>query len=201
MESDTTTTETRELPSGRFVLRIDRTLHAALREAASRSGLSLNEYCARRLAGGGLGGSEPGWKAVERASAVLGDELVGLVVYGSWAREEAADDSDVDVLVVVAGNRPLTRDLYREWDEEPVSWADSEGGPEAARRLEPHFVHLPSDDEIPSGTWAEVALDGIVLFDPALVVSRCLVRLRSSILDGDLARHEVHGQPYWVEAR
>lgn len=193
--------ESGDLPSGRFVLRIDPRLHATLREAAARSGLSLNEYCARKLAGGGLGGSGPAWKAVERASAVLGEDLQGVAVYGSWARGEAGDLSDIDVLLVVVGSRPITRDLYRHWDEEPLVWPDPGPDPQRRRRVEPHFVHLPPAGAVPSGTWAEVALDGIVVFDPDLVVSRRLVEFRASILGGDLERHEVHGQPYWVEAR
>lgn len=198
--NDTTHRESRNLPSGRFVLRIEPTLHATLREAASRSGLSLNEYCARKLAGGGLGGTEPAWKAVGRASSVLGDDLLGVVVYGSWARDEATELSDIDVLLVVDPRRPIIRDLYRLWDEKPVLW-NRGADPERPRRVEPHFVHLPPVGEVPSGTWAEVALDGIVIFDPALVVSRRLVDIRRSIVDGDLIRHEIHGQPYWVEAR
>lgn len=183
------------------MLRIEPTLHATLREAASRSGLSLNEYCARKLADGGLGVSGPGWKAVDRAAAVLREDLLGVVVFGSWARGEATESSDIDVLVVVAPDRDISRALYRHWDEERILWADPGSDLADGRRVEPHFVHLPPTGEIPSGTWAEVALDGIVLFDPVLVVSRRLVALRASILDGDLARHEVHGQPYWVEAR
>jgi predicted nucleotidyltransferase len=182
-----------ELPSGRFVLRLDPTLHAALREAAARADLSLNEYCARKLASGGIGLGAPGWHAVERAAAVLGRSLVGVAVYGSWARDEMAEGSDVDVLVVVEDATPITRELYRRWDEEPVRWQ--------GRRVEPHFVNLPPAEALPSGTWAEVALDGIVLFDRDLTVSRCLVGLRKLILDGSLERREAHGQPYWVEAR
>jgi hypothetical protein len=191
--TDTDTCGREELPSGRFVLRLDPTLHAALRKAAARAGLSLNEYCVRKLASGGIGLGAPGWQAVERAAAVVGGSLVGVAIYGSWAREELAEGSDVDVLVVLEDATPITRALYRRWDEEPVSW---EG-----RRVEPHFVHLPQRGGLPSGTWAEVALDGIVLFDRDLTISRWLTGLRKLILDGSLERRKAHGQPYWVEAR
>lgn len=133
---------------------------------------------------------DPGWQAVERAAEVVGGSLVGVVVYGSWARGEAMETSDVDVLVVVAPSTPITRGLYRKWDQEPVRW---EG-----RRVEPHFVHLPVPGQGPTGTWAEVALDGIVLFDGDLRVSQRLVEFRKMILDGSMERREIHGQPYWV---
>jgi predicted nucleotidyltransferase len=179
-----------ELPSGRFLLRIDPNLHSALRAAADQAGLSLNEYCARKLGSGGVGLADPGWQAVERAAAVLGGALMGVAVYGSWARGEPMENSDVDVLVVVDPSTPITRGLYRRWDEEPVRWEE--------RSVEPHFVHLPSPGQLPTGTWAEVALDGIVLFDRNLVLSRRLVELRKRILDGSMERREIHGQPYWV---
>jgi hypothetical protein len=178
------------LPSGRFLLRIDPYLHAALRRAADQADLSLNEYCARKLAGGGVGLDDPGWQAVERAAAVLGGSLMAVAVYGSWARGEPMGSSDVDVLVVVDASTPITRGLYRKWDESPVRW---EG-----RNVEPHFVHLPPHGQPPTGTWAEVALDGIVLFDRSLALSRRLVEFRRLILDGSLERREIHGQPYWV---
>ena len=181
------------LPSGRFLLRIDPGLHAALRRAAERAGLSLNEYCARKLAGGGVGLGDPGWQAVERAAAVVGGSLMGVAVYGSWARGEPMETSDVDVLVVVEPSTPITRELYRRWDQEPVSW---EG-----RSVEPHFVHLPAPGQGPTGTWAEVALDGIVLLDRNLVLSRRLVEFRKQVVDGSMKRREVHGQPYWVRER
>jgi hypothetical protein len=136
----------------------------------------------------GLG--DPGWQAVERAAAVVGGALMGVAVYGSWARGEPMETSDVDVLVVVEPSTPITRGLYRRWDQEPVGW---EG-----RSVEPHFVHLPPPGQWPTGTWAEVALDGIVLLDRNLVLSRRLVEFRRRVLDGSMKRREIHGQPYWV---
>lgn len=192
MHSMTDTSDSPTLPSGRFVLRIEPRLHAALRQEAAQAGLSLNEYCARRLTGAGTAVAGPGWSVVERARAVLPTGLAGVVVYGSWARGEAGPDSDVDVLLVVEREVRIVRGLYARWDEQPVGWA--------GRPVEPHFVRLPGADETPSGLWAEVAVDGVVLFDPGLAVSRVLVALRRRIAAGDLVRREAHGQPYWLEA-
>lgn len=179
--------------SGRFVLRLPPGLHAALRQAAAGAHLSLNDYCVRRLAAplGSLTVLRGAAAVVARAAALLGADLVGAVAYGSWARGEASDASDVDVLVVIAGRVRLTRALYRVWDEAPVVWDD--------RPVDPHFVVLPPASERVGGVWAEAAIDGIVLFERGLLVSRRLVQVRRDILAGRLVRRFVHGQPYWAE--
>jgi len=176
--------------SGRFLLRIDPGLHAALRAAAQAAGLSLNDYCARKLAAPGGDPAGPATAVVARAAAIHGAALIGVVAYGSWARGEATPDSDVDALIVLASDATLQRRLYLAWDEAPLAWA--------GLRVEPHVVRLPDLDEPPSGLWAEVALDGIVLHDPGLTVSRHLARVRRRIAGGELARRDAHGQPYWV---
>lgn len=176
--------------SGRFVLRIAPSLHARLRERAREAGISLNDYCARKL-----GAPEP-WTpasatpAIEHVGEILGDDAMGVIVYGSWARGEAAAGSDVDLLIVLREGVALTRDLYRRWDENPPTWGDFP--------IEPHFVRLPSADGEITSTWAEVALDGIVLDDPTLILSRSLATIRRRIAEGEITRSSVHGQPYWT---
>jgi hypothetical protein len=184
---------TQRVPSGRFVLRISPGLHAALRAAAGDEGLSLNDYCARKLAApvGRLASFGGAMSAVERAAAFFAGELIGVVAFGSWARDEMADGSDIDLLVVLEAGTALTRELYRRWDEEPIEW----GG----RPVEPHFVRLPAAGEPPGGIWPEVALDGIVLFERGLRLSAHLVRVRRLIASGRLVRRFVHGQPYWAQ--
>lgn len=179
--------------SGRFLLRIAPGLHAALRRAAADAGVSLNDYCARKLSApvGDLAALEGASKAVERAAVIFGERLVGIAAFGSWARQQAAAGSDVDLLVVVESSVTLTRDLYRAWDEGPISW---EG-----HSVEPHFVHLPEESRLVAGVWAEVALDGIVLFERGLRVSMRLSRVRRDIVAGRIVRKVSHGQPYWAE--
>jgi predicted nucleotidyltransferase len=187
---DDITPETDGLPSGRFVLRIDPELHALLRGAAHAAGLSLNEYCTRKLAlpAGDLSG--PGVGVVLRAAGLFGDRLLGVIAFGSWAREELSDSSDIDVLVVVDAGSEITRETYRAWDLEPVVWQ--------GRPVEAHFVHLPEDVHRLSGVWAEVAVEGVILFERGSALSRRLVAMRRQIIAGRMLRRRAHGQSYWV---
>ena len=187
-----TTTEKPD-PSGRFVLRIDPGLHGALRSAAHAAATSLNEYCARKLASPGAWLDEEACGLIGRAAALLGESLIGVVAFGSWTRGESRAASDFDVLLIVEDCVPITRELYRRWDSEPaLHWRGHE--------VEPHFVHLPSDGAVPSGTWAEVATDGVVLHERGLEVSERLAGIRGMISAGRISRRLVHGQSYWVRA-
>lgn len=124
---------------------------------------------------------------VETASAIVGDELLGVVLFGSAARGEALDSSDTDILIVATPAVAVTRDLYRRWDE---LCAD--------RTVSPHFVHLPDGAESAGSIWYEVALDGIVLHETDRVLTRALQGLRRAIADGSVERRYSHGHPYWV---
>ncbi len=187
-----TTPGRRAGPSGRFVLRIEPGLHEALRTAARACDLSLNDYCARRLAAPASEcGVADAAHALARAASLFGDVLVGIVAFGSWVRGEAGTTSDVDLLVVLETRVPLTRDLYRRWDETPVTWD--------GHRVEPHFVHLPDSRTVTGGAWAEAAIDGVVIFERRFSVSQRLAAVRRHVLSGRLVRRVVHGQPYWAE--
>lgn len=181
--------------SGRFLLRIPPGLHEALRRAADEAGLSLNEFCARKLAAPGESVQGPGVDVVARATEQFGEKLVGVLVFGSWARGDLGTESDVDLLVVVDPEVPIVRSLYRAWDDAAgaLTWD--------GRRLEVHFVSLPDLDDGPSSLWAEAALDGIVLFDRGFELSRSLIAVRRRIAGGAVRRRRVHGQPYWVGGR
>lgn len=183
----------RSTPSGRFVLRLHPGLHEALRQAAGARGVSLNEYCVARLAApcGELPVFDGASAAVRRAATLSGRSLIGVVAFGSWARDDLADTSDVDVLIVVDEDLEITRDLYRRWDEEAVAWS--------GRPVDPHFVHLPAAQRTFSGLWAEVAIDGVVIFERDLRLSSTLAAIRRSLAEGRIRRKVVHGQGYWME--
>lgn len=197
--SDSTSVKSRrsrEVPaaSGRFVLRISAALHAALRRDAAARGLSLNEHCARKLAEpAGDVFPDPELQAVvTRSRRLFEHSLAGVLVHGSWARGEEQDGSDVDVLIVVDDGVSIDRETYRLWDAAGELAVD--GHP-----VEVHFARPLSEAEAVTPLWAEIATDGIVVFERDHAVSRFLSRIRGQIASGRLVRRIVHGQPYWTE--
>lgn len=119
-----------------------------------------------------------------------GVAVVGIVVYGSWSRGELADTSDIDLLVVLDADVPITRRHYQKWDTAQVCWA--------ARSVDVQLVHLPASGAEISGTWAEVATEGIILWERDCDVLRRLIEIRQRIAAEEIVRHSVSGQPYWV---
>lgn len=176
--------------SGRFLLRLDPALHAALRREAADLGLSLNEHCARVMTLQRGGGEAAAAAVIREVRRRAGGGLIGVVAYGSWARGDTADASDVDLLVVLDASMPITRQLYRAWDEPPLRWG--------SRGVDVHLAHLPDPGAEISGTWAEAATDGILLVERGLVLARRLADIRRRIAAGELIRRTAHGQPYWV---
>jgi len=180
-------------PSGRLVLRMRPGLHAALRKAADSLGMSLNHCCTRKLAvpTGNLAALSGAAGAIERAAERFGADLAGVVVFGSWARGELTDRSDVDLLVALESRLPVTRPLYRAWDEAPVTREN--------RPAEPHLVHLPAPGEPVGGVWAEAALEGVVVFETGFRLSTRLALIRRDIISGRMVRGVAHGRPCWKQ--
>jgi hypothetical protein len=176
--------------SGRFVLRIPPPLHAALAESARARGLSLNEHCARSLARAEAVKGDAFTSIVARALEQLGPAVVAVAVFGSWARGEAGPGSDVDMLIVVAPDVEITRSLYAPWDGVDLT-VDG-------HRVEPHFVQLRAAGDPISGLWAEVALDGAIVYDPDLALSGELSRVRRAILGGELVQRSAGGRSWWT---
>lgn len=176
--------------SGTFVLRLDARLHDLLRQDALAAGVSLNEWCGRMLAAPGAGGVAAA-EVILSIRSWLGDDLEGIVLHGSFARDDLSTTSDVDLLAVVRSGRPITRALYREWEERARPWD--------GREVDLHFVHLPEAGDRVSGSWAEAAVCGIVLYDRNLALSRRLIGIRERIAAGRLVRRMAQGQPYWID--
>lgn len=168
--------------SGKFVLRLDPKFHQLLKSEARARGESLNTICLRRLHGGE---SSP-WQSVV-AKIVQEWKPLGIILFGSTARGEATSQSDVDLLIVFAETRSLSRSLYLEWDR---NFRDVE-------KYSPQFVHLPQGDLFGS-IWLETSLDGEVLYDPQGCLKKTLHKIRSKIAEGSYLRKVSHGHAYWI---
>jgi predicted nucleotidyltransferase len=180
--------------TARVLLRLPASLHRMLAKAASGEGLSFNEFCVRRLRAPAHPDDTSAVRSlvIDRARSIFGDRLLGVVVLGSWARGEAAADSDIDVLVVISPDLPLTREMYRSWDRAPLL---HEG-----RAIDAHFVHPSAKGASPTAVWCEAAVDGLVWFDRDGTVTSRLAEVRRAIAEGRVVRGSAHGQPYWKGA-
>jgi len=49
----------------------------------------------------------------EKIQSIYGDRLKDLILYGSWARGQATDDSDIDVVVVLKGKIKAGEEIDR----------------------------------------------------------------------------------------
>lgn len=181
--------------SGRFVLRIPPEIHADLKAAAARAGVSLNSYC-RSILTTAVRGDGNGGMITAALLAALTEEfdeaLVGLVVFGSRIRNEHTATSDIDLLIAVSESVAVSRALYTRWDH-AVEAVHADAGV-----VSPHFAHLPSEHAAVGSLWLEVALHGVVVLDPTGVVARTLARVRDRIAAGEVQRRTAYGHPYWV---
>jgi predicted nucleotidyltransferase len=184
----------RSAQSSRVLLRLPAELHQRLTREAAECGVSFNAYCVQRLGAAPVPVlDEPlSTEVLLRAHARFGDHLAGVLLLGSWARGEAATTSDIDVLVVVDREVVLTRELYREWDSEPLLVAE--------RTVDVHFVHVPAAGTSPTALWCEAAVDGRIWYDRDGAIGRHLADARRAMAEGRVVRATVHGQPYWKGA-
>lgn len=193
-------------PSATLILRIPSSLHQRLKQKARSADLSLNQHCRALLSGKTGNGSASGtpgpltlgagntrWMSFlqDLAASVIdtwAGHIEGLVLFGSFARGREIASSDIDLLVVLNESVTLDRDVYSRWQLRRFS----------GREVAPLFVQIPGDGERVGGLWFEVAMDGIVLFDRDLRLSRFLAHVRNTVADGRVRRMVTHGHPYWV---
>lgn len=191
------------------ILRIPSSLHQQLKQESRAVDLSLNKYCqnllsakAGRISAGRVptslalaAGRSRQAKFLQDLSAQViatqADHIEGLVLFGSFARGRLTANSDIDLLIVLTRNVTLDRDVYAHWKSQKLD----------GREVAPLFVQIPGEEERIGGLWFEVALDGILLYDRDLRLSRFLSHARNLIADGQVKRMVTHGHPYWVHSR
>ena len=179
--------------SGKFILRLNPAVHRSLKIQAQTLGISLNELCASKLSSSLKEKDNQALandKLLSQLFLEFGEDLNGIILFGSVANGSARANSDVDYLVVLSESIKITRSLYGNFD---YDLKDSAG-----RLISLHFVHLPSSPSEAGSIWLECSLSGIIIFDPLSKIHRTLSEIRLHISSGTVVRKETHGQGYWV---
>lgn len=159
-----------------------------LQERARAQGLSINQYCLWVLSQANASLSES-W--LHKVKKYYGDRLLGIALFGSYARGTQSETSDKDILFVMDSKVPLKATLYREWEKHFEDKFDP--------LLSPHFSHLPSDLESLGSLWLELSLDAKILWDRMGHFQKTLQGIKLKILEGHYVRRHSHGVPYWVK--
>ncbi|MBC7225957.1 MAG: nucleotidyltransferase domain-containing protein [Thermoflexales bacterium] len=110
----------------------------------------------------------------------LGNRLVAVVLFGSRARGDASPESDWDLLVVARDlpQRPFQRHLFLK-RLLPAEWRGRVAI--LARTPEEFEARLPA-------LFLDIALDGIILYDPQDYMAKRLAELRRLIQEYGLRR-------------
>lgn len=181
--------------SGKFVLRTGAKLHARLRTAALKSGLSLNQLCLNllesRLKRSQILPQGFDWlQDILSSIPKLNLEIEGIILFGSAARGDFTEKSDIDLLIVLNKTASLSTELYRKWDE---IFKDR-----IFNKISPQFVILPHNPKTVGSLWLEAAIDGIILYDAKDNIRKTIQNIRLFIAAGEVKRKISHGHPYWV---
>lgn len=172
--------------SGKFVLRVDPKLHKALRDEALQKGESLNSLCIQKILGLNDSTNSAWSELVLNIRAEFSP--VGIALFGSVARGEQTANSDIDLLIVLPEQQPITRDVYKKWDR--LKFINS--------KLSPQFVHLPKADAPVGSIWLENAMEAEILYDHAGIVKKTFLEIRRKVSLGLYVRKQSYGQSYWI---
>ena len=146
--------------------------------------MSLNHFANKKFI---ENSSDPsGYHRIEKH---LKKNLLSLVLFGSYARDQASQTSDKDLLIVLKKSIAIKRNLYQDWQIHLSLFFP---------KVSPHFVHWPHLDNIGS-LWLEVSLEGQILFDRQNQLFVLLSEIRKQIAQLKYIRKQANGHPYWIK--
>ena len=128
----------------------------------------------------------------------FGEKLFSLVVFGSVARSEADEQSDIDILIVADGlprGRLARQDIFLQLEERLDERIGSEHPylspilktPEEARELAPIYLDMVED--------------AVILYDRDRFFRQVLDRLRKRLMELGAERRRIGRMRYWVLKR
>ncbi len=188
--------------SGKFVLRVPEEMHMQLNKLANDTLRSLNATCIDLIERQLKFDSKVNEAETPFTSIVINhykETMLGLIVFGSYTREETTKSSDIDVLVVLDDKVNITRSLYKDWEVN----LESKVRDLFTMEVSPHFANLSSNNKLynninPGSLWLEIAFEGKILWEKKDVVSKMIRKIRLLIAEGIYQRRISHGHPYWV---
>lgn len=183
--------------SGKFVLRVQASLHEKLVKSARNQNSSLNQYCLQLIEAGLdqksdlITFSSEMLLLKEKLITKFDKDLMGVLLFGSVIQGRAGKESDLDILIVLSSKIKLNRQLYRWWEEKI-----SENFPD---HWSPHFVHLSEHVNQSGSLWLEVGLCHKIIYDKLGQCKKLLDHLNDLIQSGNYQRKFSNGHPYWIQ--
>ena len=128
-------------------------------------------------------------RIVDALREALGPDLVAVALFGSWARGDAEEGSDIDMLLIANGlpERLWQRQMCL---REPLSQRGTRIASFIALRPDEFLSRFPS-------FYLDIALDVRTLYDPTGLLDRSILRIRELIEESGLHRTGGRKQFFW----
>ena len=133
-------------------------------------------------------------KACKELSGLLGDEFIGLALFGNWARGEAREESDVDVLVVLKSleGMEIRSAIYR---------IIARHVKRALTLIDVRLNEIASDKVVLTPLLINIVADAVVIWDTGNVLREFVEKGRALIRKAGLVRYRTPDGKYGWKRR